>query len=103
MPLATMASADSRITLSLTLHAKWFQLFQPIGGVRARPVSCADADTGAPPTMRTAAKAMPRQREMVLISLPPSLGSAAIQSGRCDSLFAVDFTAMTDLYDLDHS
>src|SRR5256712_14220340 len=32
MPLATMASAVSRISRSETSHPKWFQLFQPIGG-----------------------------------------------------------------------
>src|SRR6185295_16077995 len=39
MPLETMASAVSRISCSLTSQPKWFQLFQPIGGVRARPLS----------------------------------------------------------------
>jgi len=39
MPLATMASAVSIINLSLMLHLNLFQLFQPIGGVRASPFS----------------------------------------------------------------
>src|SRR5437870_1264896 len=39
MPLATIASAASLISCSLTLQPKWFQLFHPIGGVRASPLS----------------------------------------------------------------
>src|SRR5438309_11384238 len=39
MPLATIASAISLINCSLTLHPNLFQLFQPIGGVRASPLS----------------------------------------------------------------
>src|ERR1039458_4929309 len=35
MPVATSWSAASRMSLSVTLPAKKFQLFQPIGGVRA--------------------------------------------------------------------
>src|SRR5205809_169258 len=38
MPEATIASAVSRTVCSFTLQANLFQLFQPIGGVRARPV-----------------------------------------------------------------
>src|SRR4029078_3500058 len=41
MPLVTMASAIDFIRSSLTLQANLFQLFQPIGGVFARPLSCA--------------------------------------------------------------
>src|SRR5947207_13849566 len=38
MPFAAIASAVSRTTFSLILsQANVFQLFQPIGGVRARP------------------------------------------------------------------
>src|SRR5438309_9593683 len=52
MPLATIASAASLISCSLTLQPKWFQLFHPIGGVRASPLSRAarpgpGATTGA--------------------------------------------------------
>src|ERR1700722_4542804 len=40
MPSAAMVSAVSRTTFSLrTLQANLFQLFQPMGGVRARPLS----------------------------------------------------------------
>jgi len=35
MPVATSWSAAARMSLSLTFSAKKFQLFQPIGGVRA--------------------------------------------------------------------
>src|SRR5213075_2763805 len=38
MPLATIASAVSLMSWTLTSQPKWFQLFQPIGGVRARPM-----------------------------------------------------------------
>src|SRR5688572_13706956 len=37
MPLATIASAVSRISCSLTLQPNLFQLFQPICGVFASP------------------------------------------------------------------
>src|SRR6266403_4509107 len=44
MPLVTRASAADLTRSSLTLQAKRFQLFQPMGGVRARPFSRAWAD-----------------------------------------------------------
>src|SRR5207302_8268481 len=44
MPLLTRASAADLTRSSVTLHAKRFQLFQPMGGVRARPLSRARAD-----------------------------------------------------------
>jgi hypothetical protein len=37
MPELTIASALLRTICSFTLQANLFQLFQPIGGVRARP------------------------------------------------------------------
>ena len=37
MPELTIASAVSRTICSFTLQANLFQLFQPIGGVSARP------------------------------------------------------------------
>src|SRR5215467_9331902 len=47
MPDFTIASAMPRTSSSLTLHANLFQVFQPMGGVSARPletdVSCANA------------------------------------------------------------
>src|SRR5712692_834538 len=39
MPLLTRASAADLTRSSLTLQPKRFQLFQPMGGVRARPFS----------------------------------------------------------------
>src|SRR5260370_18976212 len=39
MPLFTIASAISRTILSLTWLRNLFQLFQPIGGVRASPLA----------------------------------------------------------------
>src|SRR5258706_15007524 len=44
MPLLTRASAADLTRSSVTLQAKRFQLFQPMGGVRARPFSRAGAD-----------------------------------------------------------
>src|SRR5260370_30227631 len=44
MPLLTSASAADLTRSSVTLQAKRFQLFQPMGGVRARPLSRARAD-----------------------------------------------------------
>src|SRR5438309_5573625 len=44
MPLLTRASAADLTRSSVTLQAKRFQLFQPMGGVRARPLSRARAD-----------------------------------------------------------
>src|ERR1043166_8918692 len=41
MPLVTIASAISLMSFSLTLQPNLFQLFQPIGGVLARPLSSA--------------------------------------------------------------
>src|SRR5260370_7241288 len=43
MPLLTMASAADLTRSSVTLQPKRFQLFQPMGGVRARPFSRACA------------------------------------------------------------
>src|SRR2546421_9689775 len=43
MPVLTSASAISLINFSLTLQPNLFQLFQPIGGVRASPLSSARA------------------------------------------------------------
>ena len=39
IPLAAIASATSRMSFALTSQPKWFQLFHPIGGVRASPLS----------------------------------------------------------------
>ena len=47
MPLVTIASAIWRISVSLMLQPKVFQVFQPIGGVRATPLSSACAGRGA--------------------------------------------------------
>src|SRR4029077_8496294 len=53
MPLDTMASAISRTVLSSILSANLFQLFQPIGGVRARSAARhADAESTAKRTSR---------------------------------------------------
>src|SRR5271163_2652874 len=41
MPLETRMSAVARTSASVTLVAKWFQLFQPMGGVAASGGDCA--------------------------------------------------------------
>jgi hypothetical protein len=41
--IETSASAAARTSASSTLPAKWFQLFQPIGGVATRVLSVACA------------------------------------------------------------
>ena len=46
MPLETMASAACLMRSSLTLQANLFQLFQPMGGVRASPLSSAGISLG---------------------------------------------------------
>src|SRR5947208_11405873 len=55
MPLATIPSAVSLISWALTSQPKWFQLFQPMGGVRARPLS-----SGCPGDAPPRTTAMPR-------------------------------------------
>ena len=47
MPLLTMASAISRTILSLTWLRNLFQLFQPIGGVLARPFDFTGSGIGS--------------------------------------------------------
>src|SRR5260370_29464821 len=44
MPLVTRASAADLTSSSVTLQPKRFQLFQPMGGVRAKPFSRVRAD-----------------------------------------------------------
>ena len=56
MPLATMASAWARTVASSILAAKWFQLFQPIGGVGAVVgAACAEAPASMKAHMAAAA------------------------------------------------
>src|SRR5215471_14883089 len=56
MPLLTMASACARTIGSLTSLAKWFQLFQPIGGVAARFTVCAASVDSSNPEEVSAAR-----------------------------------------------
>src|SRR5512142_1908768 len=63
MPLLTMASATLLIRLSLMLQPNLFQLFQPMGGVRARPLSSARA--GAAEASRSPAARDVTMRECV--------------------------------------
>src|SRR5687767_14979535 len=73
-PLLTRASAVCRTTVSLIpLHANLFQLFQPMGGVRARPSSRARARKG----VRTNTQAAASTRRSFGIESPP-WGRAAL-------------------------
>ena len=68
MPVATIASAVSRMSFSLTSQPNLFQLFQPMGGVRASP-SPATAG-GAPAPRSTAAATTVFSRIVRMLSLP---------------------------------
>src|SRR6266480_5641840 len=57
-----MASAVSRISCALTSQPKWFQLFQPMGGVRATPLS--SGGLGAPASPSNARGATKRRKRM---------------------------------------
>src|ERR1700722_11828702 len=46
MPEETIASAAARTSLSVTLPANRFQLFQPMGGVAANVLDCASNAEG---------------------------------------------------------
>src|SRR5260370_34714695 len=61
MPLETIASACARIVASSTLLWKWFQLFQPIGGVAAMSMVCAGKKDAR--RMHSATK----RRELILL------------------------------------
>ena len=54
MPDATIASAASRTTFSFTSQWNLFQLFHPMGGVRASPSDAVAGPAAAPRTMATA-------------------------------------------------
>src|SRR5579863_4926434 len=57
MLFETMASAEARTTASLTLQAKWFQLFQPMGGVAASAEDWAGARAASAHSATTRASA----------------------------------------------
>src|SRR5690242_10918648 len=59
MPLATIASAWARTVGSSILPAKWFQLFQPIGGVGAALAGAARAAPPANPRLAAISAAAP--------------------------------------------
>src|SRR5437773_9281589 len=63
MPLLTMESTMPRMRVSLTLQPKLFQLFQPMGGVRARPLFSARAGSGAGRIVSTKPKSTITTRE----------------------------------------
>src|SRR6266404_1754936 len=85
MPVLTMASAISRISLSLTSHPNLFQLFQPIGGVAAMVADCALAVCGNKPlasrqNIASTSRAVPACRQDFLaitsFTSTPSFGRA---------------------------
>src|SRR5688500_16895989 len=78
MPLATIASAICRTRVSLILHPNVFQLFHPIGGVRATPFSsaapCRSWATNTVAARTPAAKTgLTRRRELKELMAPPTL------------------------------
>src|SRR6267378_256656 len=71
MPLLTRASAADLTRSSVTLQAKRFQLFQPMGGVRARPFSRACTGRTEPRNARNKSKINERNfLRRALISSP---------------------------------
>src|SRR5262250_1812283 len=54
MPLVTIPSAMDLRRSSLTLHPNLFQLFQPMGGVKATPLSSALSSRAVRKTARSA-------------------------------------------------
>src|SRR5260370_29414866 len=78
MPLLTMASAISRMSLSLTLHPNLFQLFHPIGGVSASDAdACAEA-AGASSVAEGATRRLARRlktgRNLRMFIIPHKIG-----------------------------
>src|SRR5882672_1106020 len=72
MPEATIASAAPRIRCSFTLQPKRFQLFQPIGGVSARPLAGRAAGfSAATPGADASAAAMRPQTAKSRVTVPP--------------------------------
>src|ERR1019366_3922537 len=83
MPLETMASAACLIRSSLTLQENLFQLFQPMGGVRANPLSRA---RNSPAATRKPSAAIPKaartMRTFVSMSLDYHIAARSWRSGR---------------------
>src|SRR5260370_19696411 len=71
MPFLAMASAAPRTSAAVTLQAKWFQLFHPMGGVDASE-DCARAEifmestTNKAATIRTHIATFPRKMRFLL-------------------------------------
>src|SRR5216110_3204143 len=66
MPPLAIASAVSLISCALTSQPKWFQLFQPIGGVRATPLSSTGGATRVRPS---SARGATKRRKRMKASL----------------------------------
>src|SRR5450432_2306728 len=67
-----MASAICLIRSSLTLQANLFQLFQPIGGVFARPLSSARSSTADSETMNARQQQVRNHRQQIFRFIPGS-------------------------------
>src|ERR1700735_3198282 len=76
IPEETMASAAARTSLSVTLPAKRFQLFQPMGGVAAKVLVCASSVEG----MSKAASS--KARKALSIDSPVRSGFSAQPHGK---------------------
>src|SRR5512132_2107192 len=91
MPLATMASAVSLMRASLTSHWKRFQLFHPIGGVRARSIQavceagCASPATLVPHRIANSRALLPtyRRRIGLLWKMCASYRTPGVESPAC--------------------
>jgi hypothetical protein len=79
MPDRTIASAISLIKLSLTLQANLFQLFQPIGGVLARPLSSAFALAVPKYAIDVRQKTIRRKQKVFLLFIDSSVLLALVK------------------------
>src|SRR5215813_3320524 len=72
MPLETMPSAMDLIRASLTLQPNLFQEFQPMGGVRARPLSSAREVSARERKARKSRNQASKATVNVFIDAPPA-------------------------------
>src|SRR5688500_14274011 len=90
MPVDTMASAISRNRPSLTLQRNLFQLFHPIGGVRARPFSSANAELDQPERTSRAIRPNFMAAQATAVRVDPQHGEALrVTVGTSTTIIAV--------------
>src|SRR5919197_6455281 len=90
MPVLTTASAISRISFSLTLQPNLFQLFQPIGGVLASPLSSERARAPDADAHMTSERHSSRQQQrnvMILSVLTPRRPPSSFNRARSERHF----------------